>query len=170
MIFYYFENKENLLKNIIDEKILAYRKERFKNIPAIKKVFSGKKLSVNLLEEMVKDAFKFMENSENLFRIFTVETLKKSSKGLEVFQISDALFSDIIKELSQPVEQVKDKLSIIIKELFFMLLPMAMFVMLNKKMQEYYHVSEEELSAKMLAVCKDAYIQLFAKELGVEIE
>ncbi|HEX3048250.1 MAG TPA: helix-turn-helix domain-containing protein [Bacillota bacterium] len=170
LIFYYFENKENLLKNIIHEKILAYRQERIQTIPALKEAFTGKKLSQSLLEEMIKDALKFMGNSENLFRILTVETLKKSSEGFEVFQIADTILGDILKELSQPEEQVKDKLSILIKEIFFMLLPMAMYVMLKQKMQEYFQVSEEELSAKMSEVCKDAYIRIFAKELNIEVE
>ena len=169
LIFYYFGSKENLLKNILSEKVLSYRNGRNLSIPFAEELFKEKKLKSDLVDKLLIDCLKFMQGNENLIRISLVEALKKSTDNLDLFEINRMILNDILKYMDTAEYEKEDKMLFEIKELFFITFPIVMFTVLKQKMLDYYKVSEEELFSKFSEAFKDPYTHIIAKSLDIEV-
>lgn len=166
LIFYYYENKENLLKCILSDKMHQYRQGR--SLPP--DAFLEGAIKPELIDQLVKGGLEFIQSNEDVLRILLMESLKKSTDDAKAFEINHEMMTDVFRMLKNTPGERMQTNQAEWKALFFITLPMVAYTLLKSSLADYYSIPECELDGSMATAFRDAYIHMISKEFGLNVE
>jgi AcrR family transcriptional regulator len=150
LLYYYFENKEKLLQELVRESISQTMSKKEKVLKEIKG-FDKEEI------EMVFDkAFKHLEDKKDILRIITMEALKSGSEDTSIFKMLLPSLPRIIEQMECDGYKIDDSMGIMIYTFFFGLIPGAVYFTLGDKWADFYNVSKEEADKRFADVFKKA--------------
>lgn len=156
LLYYYFENKEKLLHELVRESIsqTVSKKEKILNeIRGFNKE-ETKRFSNEEVEMFFDKAFKHLEDKKDILRIITMEALKSGSEDTSIFKMLLPSLPKILKEMEGDGCKTDDSMDIMIYAFFFSIIPGAVYFTLGDKWADFYNVSKEEADKRFADVFK----------------
>jgi hypothetical protein len=146
MLYYYFSSKENILREVIINISLIYKedeKNRF-NISDL----MGEDGDVNdaIKESTLDDALKSIKDNEQIFRIILTEFLKATPSEIVGLDVFDNILTRTLDDVKASGVIVEDNTEFMMKQLFFVIIPMFTFIALRDDWSEYYKIDPEDLN------------------------
>ncbi len=146
MLYYYFNSKENILREVIMNISLTYKEDennRF-NISDL----MGEDIEKNdeIKESTLEDALKSIKDNEQIFRIILTEFLKATPSEIVGFDVFDNILIRTLDDVKASGVIVEDKTEFMMKQLFFVIIPMFTFIALRDDWSEYYKINQEDLN------------------------
>jgi len=146
MLYYYFSSKENILREVIINISLIYKedeKNRF-NISDL----MGEDGDVNdaIKESTLDDALKSIKDNEQIIRIILTEFLKATPSEIVGLDVFDNILTRTLDDVKASGVIVEDNTEFMMKQLFFVIIPMFTFIALRDDWSEYYKIDPEDLN------------------------
>ncbi|MDD3224229.1 MAG: TetR/AcrR family transcriptional regulator [Clostridium sp.] len=141
-VFYYFNNKRELFNGLIEYSIksgLEKKTNLWKNINP-----KSSKEKVELFGSVLKYV---TDNKKNIIRIGLTESFKDNTEDIPIFKLLDPIFKDSIDKLRDTESNIigsKENTKFNVNMLFFAMMPLYTFAILNDKFCDYYNVDSEE--------------------------
>ncbi len=150
LIYYYFENKEEILKELINrlvQEALDFKKDQFPVEDA------DKLLTKEGITRMMELSYPFFESRKRMYKIIQQEALKKEFIGdfLMKIQISQQASIDYFKKAGMEVDQNLLKFG----HFFLILMPFLSFVVYREKWSEYNNTDPDILHDKFFDLLSD---------------
>lgn len=151
-LYYYFESKEEILKELIKANIRETTDligKPFVDITAFNQ---------ETFAAMVAASFEFLNKRADIFRILTIESLKTASSDYSIFEILDPLYQKVLESIPNIGITPKDNnIQSLVEYFFFDMSPLLIFFTLRHKFAVYYHLNEEEL--------EQVFLELYQKNI-----
>jgi AcrR family transcriptional regulator len=152
LIYYYFENKEKLLEEMI--------KKNKNEAKALKKSIleEMKSLDKDEMEYFYHKMFDFLETRKDILRIINTEILKSSSGDVSIISMllpTEAELSLKFDKIGIPKENHS---KLMLQSFFFKIMPMVNLFTMGEKWAEYYGLSYEETKERFIEVFKSINI------------
>lgn len=155
-IFYYFENKKDLLNDIIKEcmsDMLPYKNALWD------------KVDINSNDDLIKfvDAIsKILETKRDVIRIGLIESFKNMQTDVSIFEILEPIFKDSLsksKNLDLDTIDEDKKIEYIMNMTFHSLIPLYSYYILAEKFNDYYNVDSEKSKRMFFKTYYDTFIR-----------
>lgn len=144
MIYYYFENKEKLLEELIKDFKEDIRKVKEKLIKDVD--WNDESQSERVFEEMLN----YMETKKNILRIITIETLKSVSNDVTIFGILLPSLEFKLNNLKKHGVEVDDAMRMMMDSFFFGMVPVTLFLTLGDRWADFYGFDREVVKKKFV--------------------
>ncbi len=138
MLYYYFENKEKLLEEIIN----MYREETREVIGSFSKNIDWN--DEEYTDKLFQEVFNYMEGKKDILRIIIIEALKASSSD-------DTIFNTILPSLELKLNKLEEKglstddvTGVMLYSFFFSLMPGIVFLTLGDRWSDFYGFDREK--------------------------
>lgn len=149
MLYYYFENKEKLLEELINR----FKEETREILGSLRKNvdWNDEEQSDKFSEEL----FNYMEVKKDILRIMIIEALKASSSDVAIF---NTLLPSLEAKLSKMEEKgisIEDSIGFMLYSFFFSMVPGAVFLTLGDRWADFYGFDKEETKKKFRKVFRE---------------
>lgn len=144
MIYYYFENKEKLLEELIKDFKEDIRKVKEKLTKDVD--WNDESESERVFEEMLN----YMETKKNILRIITIETLKSVSSDVTIFSILLPSLEFKLNNLKEHGVEVDDAMKMMLDSFFFGMVPVTLFLTLGDRWADFYGFDRDEVKKKFM--------------------
>ncbi|GLC29192.1 TetR/AcrR family transcriptional regulator [Clostridium omnivorum] len=148
LLYYYFENKEKLLEELVRDNINQTMNKKEK---VLKEIKSFNKEDIEVFFDKV---FKHLEERKDILRIITIEALKSGSEDTSIFKLLLPSLPKMIANMESCGAKIDDSMDIMIYSFFFGLIPGAVYFTLGDKWADFYNVSKEEADKRFADVFK----------------
>lgn len=155
LIYYYFENKETLLKAMIDSckaDVCELKKSLMQGIND----FDEENMTTYFL-----GIFDFMEKRRDILRIISIEALKASSKDTSIFNMLLPTYEEITEKFRKLGRNLDKQDARMLHSFFFNVTPMVVFFTLGEKWADYYEMTYEEAKMNFLDIYKHQFVTFF---------
>lgn len=152
LIFYYFGNKENILKEIlkISAEETVKRREDYLN--------KENPFSPDIIRVYYEEALRVMESKKEIIKILLVEAIKNSSTSNMLFDFLSSAMGDIPQKMNCHGFQINDRDKLLTSEFFFDAMALFVFVALEEKWSEKSGISREKVRKYFLEVFNSTYL------------
>ncbi|ERI92639.1 transcriptional regulator, TetR family [Clostridiales bacterium oral taxon 876 str. F0540] len=157
LIYYYFENKQKILEEIIKKHISEARTLKEKLLKDVNTFNKDDR------EKFFDLTFEYLKGKKDLLRIITIEALKADSDDVSIFKFLLPSLPKMLAKMDKMGVEVEDPLSIMIYSFFFGLIPASAYFTLADKWADYYEISKEEADKKFIDVYKKVYLSYYDK-------
>lgn len=148
LLYYYFENKEKLLEELVRENINQTMNKKEKVLKEIKS------FNKEEIEAFFDKVFKHLEERKDILRIITIEALKSGSEDTSIFKLLLPSLPKMIANMENCGAKIDDSMDIMIYSFFFGLIPGAVYFTLGDKWADFYNLSKEEADKRFADVFK----------------
>ncbi|MCX7746156.1 MAG: TetR/AcrR family transcriptional regulator [Clostridia bacterium] len=157
--FYYFESKENILKEVIrfGAKETLERKEAFMRS-------SKDPNSKEFLEEYYEYVLAAIEAKKEIVKIMLLESLKGPGESNLLFEFLDPILKGAVNHLKNMGKDIEDLQRLMTTEVFFDAIPLFMFVALGEKWSKHSQIDEEKVRQDFLFSFKNIYVAYVYKK------
>ena len=155
LIYYYFENKQKILEEIVIKHIkesCALKEKVLKDVNTFTKEDR---------EKFFDKTFEHLKGKKDLLRIITIEALKSDSEDVSIFKFLLPSLPKMLEKMDKMGVEIDDPISIMIYSFFFGIIPGAVYFTLGDKWADYYGVSKEEADKKFVEVFKKIYLEYY---------
>lgn len=140
-IFYYFENKKDLLNELIKDcmsSIIPYKNTLWGNV---------NQNSKNEIVEFIDSLAKILETKRDIIRIGLLESFKNMPNDISIFEILDPIFKDsLLKFKNQNTDSINEDiiLEYSMNMIFHIMIPLYSYYILSEKFNNYYNIDSEK--------------------------
>jgi AcrR family transcriptional regulator len=164
MIYYYFESKQKMLKELVQQNINAIAGEKLSFLE------SSPKINENNYNTLVKQGLEIFEKRKDVFKITLIESLKEESHGISFFELIDPVFKDMFNMLNTNDKKLEEKIEIIMASYFFATAPMLFYFLMKEKCSDYYKLDEEKMNEVFFSIFNQTYGNFILKHINPDIE
>ncbi len=154
MLYYYFNSKENILREVILNISLTYKEDENNRFNIYDLMGDEGDLNDEIKESTLDDALQSIKDNEQIFRIILTEFFKAKPSEIVAFNVFDNILTRTLNDVKASGAIVEDKTEFMMKQLFFIIIPMFTFIALRDDWSEYYKISEEELNKTFKKIMK----------------
>ena len=138
MLYYYFENKEKLLEEIISR----HRKETREVVEKLVKNIDWN--NEEQADKFYEEIFDYMEAKKDILRIMIIEALKASPNDVTIFNILLPSLELKLSKLNERSILIDDSVGLMLYSFFFSMLPVSVFLALEDRWSQFYGFDGEE--------------------------
>lgn len=146
LIYYYYENKENLLKEMIrvnKQEALELRKDVLEEM---------KSIDNTEMEYFYHKMFEFLENRRDILKIINTEILKSDSNEISIISMLLPTMEEVSAKFKKMGIEDEGQVSLLLQSFFFKMLPMVNLFTMGEKWAEYYGISYEDTKKRFIEV------------------
>ena len=146
MLYYYFNSKENILREVIMNISLTYKEDENNQFNISDLMGEDKEINDEIQESTLDDALQSIKDNEQIFRIILTEFLKNTPSEIVGFNVLDNILIRTLDDVKASGLIVEDNTEFMMKQLFFVIIPMFTFIALRDDWSEYYKINPEDLN------------------------
>lgn len=139
MLYYHFESKENILKEIIAATLSEVGQKLRERLGTMK--ISDEEAVKSLFSEFIRI---WIEN-KNILRLILIELLKDKSVNHDVLELMRHFYSDVISIFEDSGKKAAAKDEIYIRLLYFNTFPMVMHAVLSEDIAREYQTDSAQI-------------------------
>lgn len=161
LIYYYYQNKENLLKELF-KNYLPFQKLSYENLAETIKTFNKDEIK-KYIEKLIAE----WEKAHKLLRILTIEGLKQGTKTTAIFELLGPSYEKFMTELSNAgfkVNTDEERFDFLVKMLFYIDAPTLIFSILAEKWSEHYHLDRMKVRGKYTQLVLENFIKILQEK------
>lgn len=149
MLYYYFENKEKLLEELINR----YREETSQIVKKLAKDIDWN--DEEQADKVYEKLFDYMEERKDILRIILIEALKASSSDVTIFNTLLPSLEFKINKLKEKGISTEDSIGLMLYSFFFSLVPGAVFLALGDRWSDFYGFDREKTKKRFREVFRE---------------
>jgi AcrR family transcriptional regulator len=135
VLYYYFNSKESLLKELIQKHIHDTSLQ-------VETIFNSiNLLSQDELNNIIDVIIEIIFEKRNIFRVITIEGLKMGTNDFFLFELLDPIFQKIMEKLKSGGWKISYNIKFLIKIFFFLTIPVVVFFTVSEKWAEFYNTT-----------------------------
>ena len=155
LLYYYFESKEAILKELIEINagaFLAQSDKLFHGLGITSETFTFEQMS-----SLVETGSEMYAGRKEILEIMLSETLKSGSTGTAFFDFSQSLMEDSIRLARELGFTKEDVQHLKTANLFMGIMPICLFTILGDKWANYSGYDQEHIRKIFLKIYKQVY-------------
>ena len=153
MLYYYFKSKDNILKEVVNNIALTYYLEKETRFNISDLIDEGV-LNNEGIDSTIDDGLESIKENENVFRIILTESFKAINSDIVGVNVFDNILKRNLKDMRSLGFEIDDENDFMIKQFFFIIIPMFTFIALRDDWCEFYKIKEENLNIVFKNVLK----------------
>jgi len=149
MIYYYFESKEKLLKELIN----GYRTETSEVVGKLAKNIDWN--DEEQADKFYEELFDYMEVKKDILRIIIIEALKTSSSDVTIFDTLLPSLEFKLNKLQEKCISIDDSVGLMLYSFFFSMVPGSVFLALGDRWSDFYGFDRETTKKRFREVFRE---------------
>lgn len=115
MLYYYFNSKENILREVIMNIFLTYKKDEISRFNINNLIDEGGLISDQDIESNMDMVLEYIKQNMNVFRIILTESLKAAPNDIIGFNVFDNILKRILKDVRGLGVEIDDENEFMVK-------------------------------------------------------
>lgn len=149
MLYYYFDNKEKLLAELIKR----FREETSKVLGSLAKNIDWD--DEEQTDKFSEELFNYMEVKKDILRIIIIESLKASSSDVTIFNTLLPSLELKLNKLEEKGISIDDSIGLMLYSFFFSMVPGAVFLILGDRWSDFYGFDREQTKKRFREVFRE---------------